>query len=116
MFSEYSFVNTVGEYGFDCLNRRDILLREEICKNVITINTQYGSVVVTPDTLIVTGRGLWKRAEELVVGDSLKHYTMNRAVITGITNNTNDPQYMLKVIDCTCGYLVVDGMYIASDV
>lgn len=115
MFSEYSFVNTVGEYGFDCLNRNDMLLREEICKRVITINTQYGSIILTPDTLVATGRGLWKRADELVVGDSLKHYTMNRAVITGVTQNSNDPQYMLKLVDCICGYLIIDGFYISAD-
>lgn len=114
MFSEYSFVNTVGEYGFDCTTRSDMLLREEVCNNVIEINTQYGSILVTPDTLVCTGRNLWKRADKLYIGDSLKHYTMNRAVITGITS-LKDPQMMLKIVDCKTGYLVIDGFYISAD-
>lgn len=114
MFSEYSFVNTVGEYGFDCTNRYDMLLREEVCNDVIEVTTQYGSILLTPETYVCTGRNLWKRAEELAVGESLKHYTMNRAVVTEITS-LKDPQMMLKMVDVPCNYLVVDGFYIASD-
>lgn len=114
MFSEYSFVNTCGEYGFDCTSRSDMLLREEVCNDVIEITTQYGSILLTPETLVCTGRGLWKRVDELYIGDSLKHYTMNRAIITGITS-LKDPQYMLKIVDCACGYLVIDGVYVSAD-
>ena len=114
MFCEYSFINTVGEYGFDCMNRYDMLLREEVRDDVIEIMTQYESILLTPETLVATGRGLWKRADELYIGDTLKHYTMNAAVITGITS-IHDPQYMLKIVDCTCGYLVVNGFYISAD-
>lgn len=114
MFNEYAFINTVGEYGFDCLNRYDMLLREEVCETAIEISTQYGSIIVTESTLVATGRGLWKRAGELYIGNTLKHYTMGKAVITGITSIT-DPQYMLRLVDCTCGYLVVDGFYISAD-
>lgn len=114
MFCEYSFVNTVGEYGFDCMNRYDMLLREEVRDDVIEITTQYESILLTPETLVATGRGLWKRADELYIGDTLKHYTMNTAVITGITS-IHDLQYMLKIVDCTCGYLVVNGFYISAD-
>ena len=114
MFTRYSFINSVGEYAYDCENRSDMLLRSEIAENVISLNTQYGTIVVTPETLIATGRGLWKRADELCVGDSLKHYTMNRAVITSVTTIT-DSMYMCKLVDCKCGYLVIDGFYVASD-
>lgn len=114
MFSEYSFVNTVGEYGFDCLTRNDVLLREKVCDNAIEITTQYGNIVVSEDTYICTGRNLWKRVDELYIGDSLKHYTMGKATITGITS-LKDPQMMLRLVDCDCGYLVVDCVYIASD-
>lgn len=114
MFVKNSFINTVGEYAYDCENRYDMLLRDEVCENAIEINTQYGTIIVSTDTLVATGRGLWKRADELYVGDSLKHYTMNQAVITGITSIT-DPMNMYKVIDCIVGYLIVDGFYIASD-
>lgn len=114
MFSEYSFVNTLSEYGFDCLDRSDALLREVVCDNVIEVTTQYGSILLTPETLVCTGRGLWKRVDELYIGDSLKHYTMNKAIITGITL-MKEPQMMLKLVDCACGYLVIDGVYVSAD-
>ena len=114
MFIKNSFINSVGEYAYDCMNRYDMLLRDEVCDDVIEITTQYESILLTPETLVATGRGFWKRADELYIGDTLKHYTMNTAVITGITS-IHDLQYMLKIVDCTCGYLVVNGFYISAD-
>ena len=115
MFSSDSFINTVGEYAFDCLSRSDMLLRPTLCKHTLLITTNYGDIAVTPDTYICTGRNLWKRAEKLAVGESLKHYTMNRAVITGISK-LSDMTEMLKIVDSKCGYLVVSNMYISDDV
>ena len=115
MFVKSSFINSVGEYAYDCENRYDMLLRNDVCDNAIEINTQYATIVVSGDTLVATGRGLWKRADELYVGDSLKHHVMGRAVITGITR-IKDPTYMFKLVDCEVGYLIVDGFYVASDV
>lgn len=114
MFSSDSFVNTCGEYAFDCLSRSDMLLRPTLCKHTLLISTNYGDIVVTPDTYMCTGRNLWKRAEELFVGDSLKHYTQNRAIITGISK-LSDALEMYKIIDCKCGYLVVNNFYISDD-
>lgn len=114
MFIKSSFVNTVGEYAYDCDNRYDMLLRVSVSSDSIEINTQYGSIVVSSETLVCTGKGLWKRADELHVGDSIKHYLMNRSVITGITR-TNEPIHMFKLVDCTNGYLVIDGFYLSED-
>lgn len=115
MFQSDSFINTVGEYAFDCLSRSDMLLRPTLCKHNLLISTNYSSIVVTPDTYICTGRCLWKRAEELAVGDSLKHYTMNRAIITGIAK-LSDTSEMYKIVDCTCGYLVCNGFFVSDDI
>lgn len=114
MFSSDSFINTVGEYAFDCLSRSDMLLRPTLCKHTLLISTNYGEIILTPDNYICTGRNLWKRAEELAVGESLKHYTMNRAVIRGISK-LSDMTETLKIIDCKCGYLVVNNFYISDD-
>ncbi len=114
MFSSDSFINTVGEYAFDCLSRSDMLLRPTLSKHTLLINTNYGDIVVTPETLIATGRGLWKRAEDLTAGESLKHYTMNRAVITGISK-LSDMTEMLNMVDSICGYLVVNNFCISDD-
>lgn len=114
MFDKCSFINSVGEYAYDCYNRYDILLRDDTCANTIKINTQYDTIIVSGDTLVATGRGLWKRADELYIGDSLKHYIMGKAVITGITSIT-DIIHMFRLVDCTAGYLVIEGFYISAD-
>lgn len=115
MFQSDSFVNTVGEYAFDCLSRSDMLLRPTLCKHTLLISTNYGDIVVTHETYMCTGRNLWKRAEELFVGDSLKHYTQNRAIITGISE-LSDTSEMYKIVDCTCGYLVVNNFFVSDDI
>lgn len=114
MFIKSSFINTVGEHAYDCCNRCDMLLRDDVSNDSIEINTQYGSIVISSETLVCTGRNLWKRADGLHVGDSLKHYLMNRSVITGITK-VNTPIHMFRLIDCTNGYLIVDGFYLSAD-
>lgn len=115
MFQSDSFVNTVGEYAFDCLSRSDMLLRPTLCKHTLLISTNYGDIVVTPETYMCTGRNLWKRAEELFVGDSLKHYTQNRAIITGISE-LSDTYEMYKIVDCTCGYLICNSFFVSDDI
>lgn len=114
MFQKSSFINSVGEYAYDCMNRYDMLLRDETSDSTIRLITQYGDIIVTEDTLVATGRGLWKRADELYIGDSLKHYIMGHAVITGI-EQIKEHQSMLKVIDCRVGYLIIEGLYISGD-
>lgn len=114
MFQKSSFINSVGEYAYDCMNRYDMLLRDETVDQTIKISTQYSDIIVTEDALVATGRGLWKRADELYIGESLKHYIMGHAVITGI-EQIREPQYMMKVIDCKVGYLIVEGLYISAD-
>lgn len=114
MFQKSSFINTVGEYAYDCMNRYDMLLRDETSDAAIRLTTQYGSIIVTEDTLVATGRGLWKRAGELCIGDSLKHYIMGHAVVTGV-EQIKEPQNMMKIIDCQVGYLVIEGYYISAD-
>ena len=114
MFTKHSFVNSASEYAYDCYNRSDMLLRDAVCDNAIVIDTQYGSITVSGDTLIATGKGLWKRAEDLQLWDDLKHHIMGKSVITEITQ-IKEPVPMFKVIDCKVGYLVVNGFYIASD-
>lgn len=114
MFQKSSFINSVGEYAYDCMNRYDMLLRDETVGQAVRISTQYGDITVTENTLVATSRGLWKRADELYIGESLKHYIMGHAVITGI-EQIREPQYMMKVIDCKVGYLIINSMYISAD-
>lgn len=114
MFQKSSFINSVGEYAYDCVNRSDMLLRDETSDQTTRISTQYGDLIVTEDTLVATDRGLWKRADELCIGDSLKHYIMGSAVITDI-EQIKEPQHMFKVVDCKTGYLIIQGFYISAD-
>lgn len=112
MFRIDSFINSVGEYAYDCLNRNDMLLREEKAEYII-ITTDNGQIVVTPDTKLQMDYGIYMYANLLHVGDCLKHYTMNKAVITGITRSFGYDMY--KVVDCDNNYLVVNNFFVASD-
>nr|DAU50009.1 MAG TPA: DNA polymerase III alpha subunit, Intein, Splicing, TRANSFERASE [Caudoviricetes sp.] len=112
MFRIDSFINSVGEYAYDCLNRNDMLLREEKAECII-ITTDNGQIVVTPDTKLQMDYGIYMYANLLHVGDCLKHYTMNKAVITGITRGCGYDMY--KVVDCDNNYLVVNNFFVASD-
>lgn len=114
MFDKCSFINSVGEYAYDCDNRYDMLLRDDICDNAVEITTQYGKITVSGDTLVATNRGIWKRADTLCVGDCLRHYLMNSTVVTGITL-IEDPVYMFKLVDCMNGYLAIEGLYVSAD-
>nr|DAG43677.1 MAG TPA: hypothetical protein [Caudoviricetes sp.] len=112
MFRIDSFINSVGEYAYDCTNRNDMLLRG-VETDCIIIQTDQGSIVVTKDTKLMLDYGMYCYASLLHVGDCLKHYTMNKAVITGISKGCGYPMY--KVVDCDNNYLVVNNFYVAGD-
>lgn len=109
-----SFINSINEYAYDweLEHTHDMLLREVTCDCII-INTQYGQIVVTKDTKIMMDNGMYIYANLLHVGDCLKHYTMNKSVVTGIATGYRYPMY--KVVDCKDGYLIVNNFFVASD-
>lgn len=114
MIDGLSFINSVGEYAYDCIDRNDMLLREAYINNTMIITTEHDSILVTKDTKIMMDNGMYMYASLLHVGDCLKHYTMNKSVITGVTF-LKDKMYMLKVVDCDKGYLIVNNFFVASD-
>lgn len=114
MIESLSFINSVGEYVYDCINRDYMLLREAYTNNTMIITTEHDSIVVTKDTKIMMDNGMYVYASLLHVGDCLKHYTMNKSVITSITF-LKDEMYMFKVVDCEKGYLIVNNFFVASD-
>ena len=114
MIDGLSFINSVGEYAYDCTNRHDMLLRDDYSNEVMIITTEHDSIVVTKDTKLMLDYGMYRYASLLHVGDCLKHYTMNKAVITGITF-IKDKLEMLKLVDCDKGYLIVNNFFVASD-
>ena len=114
MIDGLSFINTVGEYAYDCANRNDMLLREVYTNNTMIITTEHDSIVVTKGTKIMMDNGMYIYANLLHVGDCLKHYTMNKSVITSVAF-LKDEQYMFKVVDCEDNYLIVNNFFVASD-
>ena len=98
------------EYAFDVFNRDHLpfIMTEYDCEQGITICTNMGSICVTPDTMLMTPRGMWKWADQYKVGQSLKHVSGN-AVIVGIYNHKN-PMHMFQV--CDTDYVIVEGFYI----
>lgn len=114
MIDVLAFINNVGEYAYDCLNRNDMLLREETSNKVMVIATEHGSIVTTKDTKIMLDNGMYCYVSLLHVGDCLKNSMMNKSVITGVTF-VKEECSMLKVVDCKNGYLVVNGFYISAN-
>lgn len=114
MIDGLSFINTVGEYAYDCTNRNDMLLREVYTNNTMIITTEHDSIVVTKNTKIMMDNGMYIYASLLHVGDCLKHYTMNNSIITNVTFLKGE-QYMFKVVDCEKDYLIVNNFFVASD-
>ena len=115
MISKSSFINSAGDYAYDCVNRTDMLLRDESpYENAVKLYTQYGDIIVTESTRVATGRGLWKQADQYKVGQSVRHYINGTATITGV-EHINDVPRMFKVVDCDCGYLIVNNFYISCD-
>lgn len=115
MIDELSFVNSAGEYAFDCVDRNDMLLRQATSNTIKLVKTEYDSVVVTPDTQILKYNNGWVRADTLRKGDVLKHDLMKKAVVTEIKTYHFDQYRMIKIVDCEQGYLVVNGLFIARD-
>lgn len=115
MIDYLSFINTFGEYAYDCMDRNDVLLRDKHCNNVMLIKTEYDSIVVTAETQLLKHNNGWVRADHLKVGDVLKHDVMRKAVVTNIKPYSFDDYRMLKIVDCNNGYLVVNGLFISRD-
>lgn len=115
MIDYLSFINTCGEYAYDCMSRIDVLLRDTCCDNVMLVKTEYDSVVVTADTQLLKHNNGWVRADCLKVGDALKHDVMRKAVVTNIKAYSFNDYKMIKIVDCNNGYLVVNGLFISRD-
>lgn len=116
MIEVNSFINSVGDYAFDCELRHDMLLRDaKYTGEVIVINTEMCSIVVTDDTMLMDDRGLWKYASDLHVGNALKSYMTNRVVVTGVTKYHIEDEPMYRIVDCDKGFIVVNGFYVSVD-
>lgn len=116
MIEVNSFINSVGDYAFDCELRHDMLLRDtKYTGEVIVINTEMCSIVVTDNTMLMDARGLWKYASDLQVGNALKSYMTNRVVVTGVTKYHIEDEHMYRIVDCDKGFIVVNGFYVSVD-
>lgn len=116
MIEVNSFINSVGDYAFDCELRHDMLLRcEEYSGQLVRIGAEITNIVVTADTMIMTERGLYKRAYDLHVGDCLKSYISGRTIVTGVCKWDVEDFDMVKIVDCKDQYLIVNGFYVACD-
>lgn len=116
MIEHKSFINSVGDYAYDCTLRQDMLLREsKYTGQLVRIATELCSIVVTADTMIMTERGLYKHADELHVGDCLKSYMAGRVIVTGVCSWNVEDENMIRIVDCNNGYLICNGFYVSVD-
>lgn len=116
MIEPKSFINSIGDYAYDTELRHDMLLRgEDYTGQLVRIDTEVCSIVVTADTMILTERGLYVRACDLHVGNCLKSYISGRVIVTGVCKWDAEDEPMIKIVDCANGYLIVNGFYISCD-
>ena len=116
MIEVNSFINTVGDYAYDCELRHDMLLRDtKFTGDIVVINTEMCSIFVTDDTMLMDDRGLWKYASSLQVGNALKSYMTNRVVVTGVIAYHVEDKPMYRIVDCDKGFIVVNGFYVSVD-
>jgi hypothetical protein len=115
MIDYLSFINSVGEYAYDCTCRNDVLLRDTMANDVMLIQTNHEDIVVTADTQILKHNNGWVRADKLKAGDVLKHDLMEKTVVTNIKAYTFNDYKMIKIVDCANGYLIVNGLFISRD-
>mgnify|MGYP004679205449 CR=1 FL=1 len=116
MIEVNSFINTVGDYAYDCELRHDMLLRDtKFTGDIVVINTEMCSIVVTDNTMLMDDRGLWKYASDLQVGNALKSYVTNRVVVTGVTSYHVNDKPMYRLVDCDKGFIVANGFHVSVD-
>lgn len=74
--------------------------------NAVHIITDTTDIYVTPDTRLLTARGVWKRANKLQQGEQLKGLSCNTKIVNLVKTN--------KVIDVFCvhntDYIWVNGL------
>lgn len=97
------------EHAFDVYEQTpfDMTLHEN-CEHIIHIITDVTDIYVTPETRLLTARGIWKRADKLQQGELLKHVSCNATILYVDRVALTMDMYEVSETD----YVIVQGFYI----
>lgn len=86
----------------------DMELHVGVDDSVAIVTDDIDTIVLTPDTRILTARGLWKRVCELQRGEVLKNVIGNKVILNIIRLKSPISMYEVSGTD----YVIVNNFYI----
>lgn len=111
MFSTNSTIK-VGhriEYAFDAYEHTPFgMTLHEDCEHIIHIITDTTDIYVSPETRLLTARGIWKRADKLQQGEQLKHVAYSATILYVDEVELIMDMYEVNNTD----YVIVNGFYL----
>lgn len=97
------------EHAFDAYEHTPFgMTLHENCTHIIHIITDTNDIYVTPDTMLLTARGTWKRADKLQQGELLKHVSCNATILYVDRVALTMDMYKVNNTD----YVIVNGFYL----
>lgn len=85
----------------------DMALHED-CEHIIHIITDTTDIYVSPETRLLTARGIWKRADKLQQGEQLKHVSCSATILYVDRVALTMDMYEVSGTD----YVIVNGFYL----
>lgn len=111
MFSTSSTIK-VGhrvEYAFDAYEHTPFgMTLHEDCEHIIHIITDTTDIYVSPETRLLTARGIWKRANKLQQCEQLKHVACSATILYVDEVELTIDMYEVNNTD----YVIVNGFYL----
>lgn len=97
------------EHAFDTYEHTPFgMTLHENCEHIIHIITDTTDIYVTPETRLLTARGIWKRADKLQQGEQLKHVACSATIL--YVDRVALTMDMYEVSDTD--YVIVNGLYL----
>lgn len=97
------------EHAFDAYEHTPFLMTlHEDCEHIVHIITDTTDIYVSPETRLLTARGIWKRANKLQQGEQLKHVACNATILYVDIVALTMGMYEVNNTD----YVIVNGFYL----
>lgn len=97
------------EHAFDAYEHTPFnMTLHEDCEHIIHIITDTTDIYVTPETRLLTTRGIWKSAGKLQQGEQLKHVACSATILYVDRVELTMDMYEVNNTD----YVIVNGFYL----
>ena len=97
------------EYAFDAYEHTPFgMTLHEDCEHIIHIITDTNDIYVSPQTRLLTARGVWKCADRLQQGEQLKHVACSATILYVDRVELTMDMYEVNNTD----YVIVNGFYL----